>query len=520
MKLKVKNAIISVSDKTGLRKLVEKLHELGVNIYSTGGTARAIEKLNIPVTRISDYTGFPEILDGRVKSLHPKIHGGILARRDDASHLEQMKENNIEPFDLVVINLYPFGQVIKKESVTADEAIENIDIGGPSMLRSSAKNYRYVCVVPDPRFYETVLEELENGGGISLETRQRLAMAVFEKTAYYDGLIAGFFGNRIVGTEGEKFPERIHFHFSKKQDLRYGENPAQSAAFYTNPDIQIRGVSNAEKLHGKELSFNNILDIEAAFEIVKEFDDPACSIIKHTNPCGAATAPSLKKAFTDAHACDPLSAFGSIIGCNRAVDRSTAREIAKMDFVECVIAPDYEKEALGVLMTKKNIRLLRTGAIHSGEMYDFDMKRVIGGVLMQERDLTDIGKEDLNVVTDTAVDNGQMKSLLFAWKIVKHVKSNAIVLAQGTRTVGVGAGQMSRVDSTFMAIHKAGEDTRGSVLASDAFFPKDDAVRLAADHGVTAIIQPGGSIRDEDVIKACNELGIAMVFTGMRHFKH
>lgn len=520
MLLKVENAIISVSDKMGLKPLAERLNHCGVHIYSTGGTARTIEELGVPVTKISDYTGFPEILDGRVKSLHPRIHGGILARRDNSGHVDQMKENGIVPFDLVVINLYPFEQVIKKEGVTVDEAIENIDIGGPSMLRSSAKNYQFVCVVPDPEYYEGVLNELEHEGGISLNTRQKLAMAVFERTAYYDSLIAGFFSAGVVGGEDKGFPSSIQFYFRKKQDLRYGENPAQSAAFYTNPDIQVPGVSHARKLHGKDLSFNNILDSESAFEIVKEFEEPACSIIKHTNPCGAASAATLEQAFREAYSCDPVSAFGSIIGCNREVDGSTAEGIAGADFVECVIAPGYSREALDMLMKKKNLRLLQTGAINTDGAYDFDMKRIIGGVLVQERDLGDVGVDDLKVVTEKKVNDEQLRSLLFAWKIVKHVKSNAIVLASGSKTVGVGAGQMSRVDATFMAIHKAGESAQGSVLASDAFFPKDDAVRLAAEHGIQAIIQPGGSIRDEDAIKACNELGVAMVFTGQRHFKH
>jgi phosphoribosylaminoimidazolecarboxamide formyltransferase/IMP cyclohydrolase len=520
MLIKVQNAIISVSDKTGLQPLAEKLHQLNVHIYSTGGTASAIEEQGIPVTRISDYTGFPEILGGRVKSLHPKIHGGILARRDDAGHVDQMKESGIVPFDLVIINLYPFEQVIKREGVTMEDAIENIDIGGPSMLRSSAKNHNHVCVVPDPVYYEMVLSELEHDGGISLPTRQHLAMAVFERTAYYDSLIAAFFSSR-VSTDGDQgFPSSVQFHFSKKQDLRYGENPTQSAAFYTNPDIQVPGVSNAQKLHGKELSFNNILDIEAAFEIVKEFQVPAVSIIKHTNPCGAAVAETLVQAFRDAYACDPVSAFGSIIGCNRTVDDSTADAVAGADFVECLIAPGFTKHALDILMKKKNLRLLQTDKLEADGAYDFDMKRIIGGVLLQERDLEDVGVDELRVVTEKKVKDKQMESLLFAWKIVKHVKSNAIVLAKGFKTVGVGAGQMSRVDATFMAIHKAGDAAKGSVLASDAFFPKDDAVRLAASHGIQAIIQPGGSIRDEDTIKACNELGVAMVFTGIRHFRH
>jgi phosphoribosylaminoimidazolecarboxamide formyltransferase/IMP cyclohydrolase len=520
MLLKVQNAIISVSDKTGLKPLAERLHHMNVHIYSTGGTAGTIEKQGIPVTKISDYTGFPEILDGRVKSLHPKIHGGILARRDDMGHVDQMKKSGIVPFDLVVINLYPFEQVIKKEGVTVEEAIENIDIGGPSMLRSSAKNHQFVCVVPDPAYYEKVLNELEHDGGISLKTRQELAMAVFERTAYYDSIIAGFFSARVFQETEQGFPSSVQFHFSKKQELRYGENPAQSAAFYTNPDIHVPGVSNAQKLHGKELSFNNILDIEAAFEIVKEFKEPAVSIIKHTNPCGAAAAHSLVQAFRDAYACDPVSAFGSIIGCNRRVDDTTAEAVAGADFVECLIAPGFTEQALDILTKKKNLRLLQTDKVETDGAYDYDMKRIIGGVLVQERDLIDVGMDELRVVTDKKVSDDQMESLLFAWKIVKHVKSNAIVLASGLKTVGVGAGQMSRVDATFMAIHKAGDAAKGSVLASDAFFPKDDAVRLAASHGVQAIIQPGGSIRDEDAIKACNELGVAMVFTGIRHFRH
>jgi phosphoribosylaminoimidazolecarboxamide formyltransferase/IMP cyclohydrolase len=520
MKLKVQNAIISVWDKSGLEDLSKRLDKLGVHIYSTGGTARAIERLEIPVTPISEYTGFPEILDGRVKSLHPKIHGGILAKRDDKGHQAQMRENGIVPFDLVVINLYPFEQVIKKEKVSIDEAIENIDIGGPSMLRSSAKNYRYVCVVPDPEYYETVLDEMEKTGVISLHLREKLAMAVFEKTAYYDSLITGYFHASIVNRGKTLFPDTIYIHFKKKQELRYGENPHQAAAFYTDPDIGVSGVANARKLHGKELSFNNILDIESAFEIVKEFTGPACSVIKHTNPCGAATAKTLKSAFVDALSCDPVSAFGSIIGLNRIVDRDTALEIAGADFVECIIAPGYDKAALDTLRQKKNIRVLETGAVGENEVYDYDMKRIAGGVLVQARDMEDISMDDVKAVTEISVSEEDMNSLFFAWKIVKHVKSNAIVLARGTKTVGIGAGQMSRVDSTFMALSKASERAKGSVLASDAFFPKDDAVKIAAEHGVTAIMQPGGSLRDDEVIKACNEAGIAMVFTGMRHFRH
>jgi phosphoribosylaminoimidazolecarboxamide formyltransferase/IMP cyclohydrolase len=432
----------------------------------------------------------------------------------------QLEENKISPFNMVIINLYPFEKVINKEDVSIEEAIENIDIGGPSMLRSAAKNYNYVCVVPDPSFYKRVLDELKSTGGISLETRKRLAMAVFEKTAYYDSLISSFFHNFIVSKGRKEYPELVSIYFKKKQELRYGENPHQTAAFYTNPEINITGVATAKKLHGKELSFNNILDIEAAVEIVKELDDPACAVIKHTNPCGAATGLSLKQAFLDAWDGDPVSAFGSIIGFNNSVDKTTANEIVKAGFIECIIAPSYEESALNLLKEKKNVRILETGKKRKNEVYDYDLKRVVGGLLVQNRDRQDFNISDLQVVTEKIPSDAQIESLLFAWKIVKNVKSNAIVLAQGTKIVGVGAGQMSRVDATFIALSKAKERARGSVLASDAFFPKSDAVQLAASHGVKAIIQPGGSVKDSEVVEVCNEAGIIMAFTGFRHFKH
>ena len=518
--VKVKNAIMSVSDKTGLVELARFLSEQGVTIYSTGGTAKALENVNIPVVKISDYTQFPEILDGRVKSLHPKIHGGILAVRDNENHMEQIRENGIVPFDLIVINLYPFEKVIQKDGVSEEEAIENIDIGGPSMLRSAAKNYRYVCVVPDPGFYDLIVDEIKREGGITLETRKKMAMEVFEKTAYYDSIISSFFHSKIVADKEEVFPKTISLYFTKRMNLRYGENPHQKAAFYTNPDVRVTGVANAKQLHGKELSFNNILDIEAAFEIVKEFSEPACSVIKHTNPCGAATASSLKQAFIDAWDSDPISAFGSIIGLNMEVDEGTALEISKAGFVECVIAPSFSEKAFEVLSQKKNLRLLETGKIRKNEVYDYDLKRVVGGLLVQERDLKDVDPSEIKVVTEHKVSDEDLKSLMFGWKIVKHVKSNAIVIVQGTKTVGVGAGQMSRVDATFMAIEKAKGREKGGYLASDAFFPKPDAVELAAEHGIKAIIQPGGSVKDDEIIEACNKNGIAMVFTGIRHFKH
>jgi phosphoribosylaminoimidazolecarboxamide formyltransferase/IMP cyclohydrolase len=434
--------------------------------------------------------------------------------------MAQLGEKEIVPFDMVVINLYPFEKVIRKEGVTVEEAIENIDIGGPSMLRSSAKNYQFVCVVSDPSFYSGILEEIKTTGVISLITREKLAMAVFEKTSYYDSIISSYFHKKVVESGDEKYPNTVSFYFTKAQELRYGENPHQSAAFYTTPEISVSGVSNADKLQGKELSFNNILDLESAFEIVKEFEGPACSVIKHTNPCGVAVAADLTEAFLNAWAGDPISAFGSIIGFNRVVDKQTAQEIIKAGFVECIIAPGYDQEALGIFLERKNVRLLETGKIRKDEAYDYDMKRVVGGLLIQERDLKNLNREDLRVVTDKKVSDSELDSLIFGWKVVKNVKSNAIVLTQGTRVVGVGAGQMSRVDAVYMAISKAKDKTKGSLLASDAFFPKPDAIELAAENGITAIIQPGGSVKDDEVIEACNRSGVSMLFTGFRHFKH
>jgi phosphoribosylaminoimidazolecarboxamide formyltransferase / IMP cyclohydrolase len=524
MDIKVKNAIISVSDKTGLLELARGLHALGTRVYSTGGTAKTLEESGIPVVKISDYTGFPEIMDGRVKSLHPKIHGGILARRDDDGHMSQLRQNGIVEFDLVAINLYPFEKVIRKPGVSVEEAIENIDIGGPSMLRSAAKNHEFVCVLADPADYQGVLDELRSKGGISPATRKRCAMKVFERTSSYDALIADYF-RAAVATDRSKagslsFPETIALHFSKKQDLRYGENPHQGGAFYTGPATRVTGVSTARQLHGKELSFNNILDIEAAFEIVKEFDDPACTVIKHTNPCGTAVAKSLRQAFLDAWDGDPVSAFGGIIGCNRVVGGDAAEAIAKAGFVECIVAPGFEKDAVEILTRKQNVRIMETGPIGKDEAYDLDIKRVIGGIILQDRDRSDFAQADARLVTKRNVGEEERRGLFFAWKVAKHVKSNAIVLAGGTKTVGIGAGQMSRVDATFMAVSKAKGRAKGAVLASDAFFPKADAVELAASNGVTAIIQPGGSVGDEEAIGVCDKAGVAMLFTGYRHFKH
>ncbi|MDD5449931.1 MAG: bifunctional phosphoribosylaminoimidazolecarboxamide formyltransferase/IMP cyclohydrolase [Candidatus Omnitrophica bacterium] len=518
--VKVKRALISVSDKRNLEEFVKGLNTFGVEILSTGGTAKAISSLGVAVKQVSDYTGFPEMLDGRVKTLHPKIHGGLLALRQNQEHIFQLKEHDIGLIDMVVVNLYPFGNVIKREGVKLEDAIENIDIGGPSMLRSGSKNFRSVAVICNPDRYAEVLNEMRrNNGAIGDETLEKLAVEVFEHTSRYDAAIAAYLGEKLLKHAAD-FPANLNLSFKKAQDLRYGENPHQRAAFYKDDGIDEPGVSRARQLHGKELSFNNILDLNAAIEIVKDFEEPAVSIIKHTNPCGAATAKTPKKAFLDALNCDRLSAFGCIVGFNKRIEQDTAKTILdEADFVECIIAPSYDPKALDQLKKKKNLRLLEIpgfGAVTKKR--DLDMKKVVGGLLVQDRDL----KNDaaLKVVTRKKPAKAELESLLFAWKISKHVKSNAIVLSKGTKTVGVGAGQMSRVDSVIIAARKAGKLAKSSCMASDAFFPKEDAVQMAKKAGVKAIIQPGGSIRDAEVIKAADKAGIAMVFTGVRHFKH
>jgi len=525
--LKVKRALISVSDKKNLENFARGLHGFGVEILSTGGTARAISVLDIPVMQVSDYTGFPEMMDGRVKTLHPKIHGGLLALRNNPQHMSQLKEHNIGLIDMVVVNLYPFESVTKKAGIKLEEAIENIDIGGPSMLRSGAKNFRSVAVICNPDRYADILKEMKkNDGCISDRTLEALAFEVFEHTSRYDAAIASYLGRKLIIPTAKdqgpmtSFPETLTITFKKVQDLRYGENPHQKAAFYKDGAIDEAGISTARQLHGKELSFNNILDLNAAIEIVKDFEAPASSVIKHTNPCGAATAKTLKKAFVDALDTDRMSAFGCIVGLNKKVDLETARVILKeANFVECIIAPGYDEGALEELMVKKNLRILEIPNFGvTSKRVDVDTKKVVGGLLTQERDL----KNDINikVVTKKKPTKTQMDSLLFGWKIAKHVRSNAIVLTKGTKTVGVGAGQMSRVDSVIIAARKAGKSAKGSCLSSDAFFPKEDAVQMAKKAGVCAIIQPGGSIRDAEVIKAANKAGSAMVFTAVRHFKH
>lgn len=526
--MKIKRALISVSDKAGLEELVKILDKFGVEILSTGGTAKAIRALGIKVKDVSEHTGFPEMLDGRVKTLHPKIHGGLLALRGNKEHIETVKKHGIGLIDMVVVNLYPFEKTVAKPGVKLEEAIENIDIGGPSMLRSAAKNHKSVCVVCDPADYGRVIEAMETGTGeIPEKLLVELGVKVFQKTSTYDAAIYNYLEKQRPETVDRRpmageFPAALNLNYKKLQDLRYGENPHQKAAFYKDESVDEPSVSGAVQLHGKELSFNNIIDLNAALEIVKEFTEPAATIIKHTNPCGTATAATLKQAYLDALDCDRLSAFGSIVGFNRPVDMELAKTIlAEADFVECIIAPSYEQAALDELKAKKNLRLLEVKNFgRKGTKVDVDLKKVVGGLLIQDRDVAPLKESDLKVVTKAKPTKEQMKSLLFGWVVAKHVKSNAIVLCQGTKTVGVGAGQMSRVDSVMIACKKSGGRANNSTLASDAFFPKEDGIEQASQNGVSAIIQPGGSIRDAEVIKKADELGIAMVFTGIRHFKH
>jgi phosphoribosylaminoimidazolecarboxamide formyltransferase/IMP cyclohydrolase len=516
--MKIKRALISVSDKSGLDDLVRTLNKFGVEILSTGGTAKAIRALGISVKDVSEHTGFPEMLDGRVKTLHPKVHGGLLALREDKEHMDIVKKHGIGLIDMVVVNLYPFEKTVAKPGVKLEEAIENIDIGGPSMLRSAAKNHKSVCVVCDTADYGRVIEDMEkNSGSVSEPLLVELGIKVFANTSSYDAAIHNYLACRYG-----QFPSDLSLSFKKIQDLRYGENPHQKAAFYKDESSNDASVAGAVQLHGKELSFNNIIDLNAALEIVKEFDEPAAAIIKHTNPCGTATAKTLAKAYIDALDCDRLSAYGSIVGFNGPVDTLLADTILKeADFVECIIAPAYEPKALEALKVKKNLRLIEVkGFSLKPAKAGLDMKKVAGGLLIQDRDIAHTKESDLKVVTKVKPTKDQLQSMLFGFVIVKHVKSNAIVICDGTKTVGVGAGQMSRVESVKIAADKAGSRAKGATLASDAFFPKDDGIKEAAKAGIKAIIQPGGSIRDEEVIAMADKLGIVMVFTGVRHFKH
>ncbi|TEB04644.1 Bifunctional purine biosynthesis protein PurH [Pelotomaculum schinkii] len=511
----LQRALISVSNKAGVIEFSRGLVELGVEIVSTGGTAKALREAGVPVTYISDVTGFPEILDGRVKTLHPTVHGGILALRNP-DHLGQLAKHNITPIDLVAVNLYPFRETIAKPGVTLAEAIENIDIGGPTMVRSAAKNYENVLVIVNPERYHEVLEALRKGEA-GRELRMALAREAFAHTASYDAAITAYLSG--IGEGAEQFPPTMDLSLKRVQVLRYGENPHQQAAFYRDPAVTGPCVGNAVQLAGKELSYNNILDINSAFELVREFIEPAAVIVKHNNPCGCAVSAQLTDAYLKALEGDPVSAFGGIIALNRVVDAPTAQEMAKL-FVEAIIAPGYEDQALEILKKKANLRLLSTGDLTIQTNDRLDMRKVNGGLLVQEFDREVLKLPELKVVTKRTPTQNEMDELIFAMTLVKHVKSNAIVLTKERQLIGVGAGQMNRVGSAKIAINQAGEKAAGAVLGSDAFFPFNDTVLEAARAGITAIIQPGGSIRDEESIKACDEAGMAMVFTGMRHFKH
>jgi len=519
---KIERALISVSDKTGIAELAQQLHNRGVEIISTGGTAKLLKEEGVPITSIDDFTGFPEMLNGRVKTLHPKVHAGLLALRDNPEHQKTMQDHELVCIDLVVVNLYPFEKTITSENVKFEDAIENIDIGGPTMLRSAAKNFRDVTVIIDPADYKPVCEEMDaNDGAVSFEFNKKCAQKVFANTSFYDSLISDYLAGEVADTP--LFPETKTLGYRKVQDLRYGENPHQKAAFYKEVRQSEPCVTMAKQLHGKELSYNNFIDLDGALELVKEFSEPTSIVVKHTNPCGAATADSPVDAYRKARATDPVSAFGSVLAFNRKVDKETAEEIIST-FVEGVIAPGYDEDALETLKSKKNLRLLLLDGLEewiANKSYSgIYTRKLVGGLLVQERDIKMITPEELKCVTEKQPTDEEIKSLMFAWKCVKHVKSNAIVYAQGTELVGVGAGQMSRVDSSKIGSMKAQKELKGTVLASDAFFPFRDGIDAAAEVGVSAVIQPGGSIRDEEVIAAANEHGISMVFTGMRHFKH
>jgi len=521
MKNKIQKVLISVTDKTGIIDFARELKEFDVEILSTGGTAAQLREAGIAVTDVSDYTGFPEMMDGRLKTLHPKIHGGLLALRNNENHVKSALAHGIDMIDMVVINLYRFEDTVAKEDCTLEDAVENIDIGGPTMLRAAAKNHHFVSVVTDPEDYPKIIQEMkETGGMISEATNFGLATKTFQLTARYDGAISNYLGTIEEKGGIKEFPDTFTMQFDKAQDLRYGENPHQNAVFYREKNAPASSISSAKQLHGKELSYNNIMDSDAAWQMACGFDLPTAVIMKHSNPCGAATSDgSLKDAYVKAMATDPVSAFGGIVSFNRSVDMETAEELAKT-FVEVIIAPGFDKDALDILTAKKNVRLLEIPAPSGTQSEELDFRRVVGGLLVQERDP---GKDDImkaDVVTKRAPTQDEYQALDFAWRVVKNVKSNAIVFATKDQLVGVGAGQMSRVDSVHIAKMKANLPTQGTVLASDAFFPFRDGVDMAAEAGVTAIVQPGGSIRDEEAIQAADEHGIAMIFTGKRHFRH
>ncbi len=522
---KIKRALISVSNKKGIVEFARELVEMGVTIISTGGTAEKITRAGLPVTPINEITGYPEMMKGRVKTLHPAVHAGLLASRENDKHLREIKEQGIDLIDLVVCNLYPFAETVAQDSVSLTEAIENIDIGGPTMIRAGAKNFQDVTVVVDPADYDSIVQVMaDNGGEVPFAKRQYLAKKAFAHTANYDQRIEEYLTSLVEHDQEVVFPEKISLKYKKWGDLRYGENPHQRAAFYQENEINEPSLASAEKLHGKELSFNNINDTNGALELIKEFkNSPAAAVIKHANPCGTAVADTAHKAFERAYAGDPMSAFGSIVALNCRVSTEVAEKMIKGEkFIEVVIAPEYTKKALQLIKKRwENIRILRTGELFIDEDNPgFDMKKVTGGLLVQERDLDFVNRSEIEVVTKKSPSDEMIEDLLFSWKVVKHVKSNAIVMAKDRMLVGVGAGQMSRVDAMIIAGRKAEGRQEGGVVASDAFFPFPDAVEEAAKKGIKAIIQPGGSIRDDQVIARADELGLTMVFTGRRHFRH
>ena len=511
----IKRALLSVSDKTGIVEFALGLSSLDIEIISTGGTAKLLKNNNIPVIEVSDYTGYPEMMAGRVKTLNPMVHGGILARRgkDD----DVMAANNIKPIDLVVVNLYPFQQTISNSNCTHEDAIENIDIGGPAMLRSSAKNHESVTVIVDSNDYQLTLNELNKTGDTSLITRKALALKTFEHTAQYDGAIANY-----LGREKDGFSNTLNLQYIKSQTMRYGENPHQNAAFYKEANLTEASVSSSNQIQGKPLSFNNLADADAALECVRDFEDPSCVIIKHANPCGVATRDNIHLAYLSAYQTDPTSAFGGIIAFNRELNEETAQSITEKQFVEVIIAPKINDNAKSILSKKENIRVLECGELNKAHQ-SFDYKKISGGLLIQDKDLATLKSSDLKCVSLIQPTKSQMVDLLFAWKVAKYVKSNAIVYAKNQMTIGVGAGQMSRIYSAKIAGIKAADENlvvTGSVMASDAFFPFRDGIDAAAKAGIIAIIHPGGSVRDDEVIAAADEHGIAMIFTGVRHFKH
>lgn len=517
----MKRALISVSDKTGIVEFAKKLNELGIEIVSTGGTFKVLQEAGIPVIGISDVTGFPECLDGRVKTLHPNIHAGLLAMRSNPEHMQQVKDLGVDLIDMVVVNLYPFKQTIMKPNVTLEDAIENIDIGGPTMLRAAAKNYQDVSVIIDPADYEQVISEISADGKVSVKTNFYLAAKVFNHTAYYDTMIANYLRDK-AGIE--KYPDTLSMTFEKVQSMRYGENPHQAAAFYKEVGTNAGMLTDIVQLHGKELSFNNINDTHGALELLKEYDEPTVVACKHSNPCGVASGKDIYEAYTKAYNTDPVSIFGGIVCANRKIDKATAEEISKI-FLEIVLAPDFDEDALEILTKKKNIRLLKLDNIDKKQPETaFDVKKVSGGILVQDID-NKLLDGDLQVVTDRTPSDKEMEDMLFTWKIVKYTKSNGIAIGKDKQSVGIGPGQVNRIWATEQAIEhgqkQLGDDVvKGAVLASDAFFPFSDCVEAAHKAGITAIIQPGGSVRDQESIDACNKYGIAMVFTGMRHFRH